>query len=60
MYLFEFQFYLDICPGIKLLDHRATLSFSSLRNSILFFIGAAPAYIPTSRVEGSLFSICYL
>lgn len=25
MYLFELPFYPDICPGIKLLDHRATL-----------------------------------
>ena len=25
LYLFELQFYLDICPGVGLLDHMATL-----------------------------------
>ena len=38
MYLFELQFCLDICPGVGLLDHMATLVLIFGGTSILFSI----------------------
>ena len=32
VYLFKLQFYLDICPGVGLLDPMATLFFSFFKN----------------------------
>ena len=32
MYLFELKFYLDVHPGVGLLDHRETLFFIFLRS----------------------------
>ena len=29
MYIFELEFYPDMCPGVGLLDHVTTLSFCS-------------------------------
>ena len=65
MYLFELQFSLDICLGIVLLDHMATLVLVFKGTSILFFVVAAPVYIPTNSVRRFLFlhtlsSIYYL
>ena len=51
MYLFDLQFCLDICPGMGLLDHMATLFLSLLATSILFSSVAALIYIPTTSVE---------
>ena len=56
MYFFELQFYLDICPGVELLDHMATLFIVFKGTSILFSIVATPIYIPPTVLEGSLFS----
>ena len=60
-----FIFFLDICPGVGLLDHKATLFLGFLTNSILFSILAAPIYIPANSIRGfpflhTLFSIYYL
>ena len=43
-YLFELEFssFLDICPGVWLVDHMATL--------LLVFLVAPPFYIPTNSV----------
>ena len=56
------QFCLDICPGVGLLAHMATLFLFFKGTSILFPIVAAPMYIPTKSVGGFSFplsSICY-
>ena len=37
-----------ICPGVRLLDSIATLSF--LRNPILFSIVATPVYLPINKM----------
>ena len=70
MYLFKFEFFLDTCPGLGLLNHMVTLFSVCWRTSILFSIVAAPVYIPTNGVEefsflllllpSSLFIICRL
>ena len=52
LYLFELQFYLDICPGVGLLDHMATLFLVFWGTSILFSIAAASIYIPTNSIRG--------
>ena len=57
-------FPLDKYLEVELLDHMVVLFLIFLRNSILFFIMAAPIYIPTKSVQGSPFlhiftSICY-
>ena len=49
MYLFKLKFCLDICPGVGLLDHMATL-LNFLRNSILFSIMIALTYIATNSI----------
>ena len=56
MYVFKLDLSLDICPGVGLLDHMATLFLVFKGTSILFSIVAAPIYIPTIRVQGFLFS----
>ena len=62
---FQIMVFPDICPGVGLLDHMASLLLVFLRNSILFSIVAAPIYIPTSSVRmmvlflHTLSSICY-
>ena len=59
MYLFKLEFlsFLDICPGVGLLDHIATLFLVFKLISILFSIVTLPIYIPThSAGWGSLFS----
>ena len=46
MYLFELEFlsFLDICPGVGLLDHMVVLFLVFLRTSMLFSIVAVPIY----------------
>ena len=67
MYLFELEFssFLDICPGVGLLDNKVTLFLVFQGNAILFSIAAAPIYIPTNSVQWfpflhSLSDSCYL
>ena len=55
MYLFELHFYLDTCPRVGLLDHKATLFLVFGGTSILFSTVAAPIFIPTNSVGGFLF-----
>ena len=50
-YPFELQFSLDICPGLWLLDHVATLFWVFWGTSILFSIVAAPIYLPSNSVS---------
>ena len=54
------SFRLDICPGVRLLDHMVNLVLVFWGTSIV----AAPTYIPTNSVGGfpflpTLSSICY-
>ena len=53
MYLFKlvFLFILDIYPGKELMDHMVVLFLDVLGNTILFFIVAAPIYIPNSGAQ---------
>ena len=37
MYLFELEFFPDVCPGVRLLDHLATLFLVFLRNLCTVF-----------------------
>ena len=53
---FQIDLSLDICPGVELLDHMATLFIVFKGTSILFSIVATPIYIPPTVLEGSLFS----
>ena len=48
MCLFKFEFCLDMCPGVKLLDHMATLFLVFKGTSIV----AAPVYITTNSMGG--------
>ena len=48
MYLFKSWFSLDMCPGVGLLNSSVILLLVFWEISILFFIVAAPVYIPTS------------
>ena len=48
----EFLSYLDICPGVGLLDHVVALFLVFKGTSILLSIVAAPIYIPTNSVGG--------
>ena len=62
MCLFELEFCPDICPGVGLLYHMATLLSFYEGNSILFSVVAIPVYIPTNSAGGfpflhTLFSI---
>ena len=48
MYLFElvFCFFLDIHPGVKLLDHMVVLFLGFRGTTILFFKETTSIYIP--------------
>jgi len=48
MCLFKFELCLDMCPGVALLDHMATLFLVFKGASIV----ATPVYIPTNSVGG--------
>ena len=54
VYLFElvFHFFLDIHPGVGLLDHMVVLCLVFWGTSILFFTVAAPICIPTRSAQG--------
>ena len=56
MYLFELEFCLDICPGVRLLDHMVTPSLVFWGNSMLFSTVAISIYIPTNNVGSFPFS----
>ena len=47
-----FLFPLDKYPGVELLDHMVALFLVFSGTSILFFLVAAPIYIPTNSVGG--------
>ena len=44
----NYSFSLDLCPGVELLDHMATLFLVFWGTSIMFSLLAAPIYIPTN------------
>ena len=50
-----FSFSWDKYPGVELLDHVVVLFFVFWGTSVLISIVAAPIYIPTNSVLGSLF-----
>ena len=54
MYLLELEVlsFLDICPGVGLLDPMLVLFLAIQGTSILFSIMAAPTYIPINSVGG--------
>ena len=61
----EFSCFLDICPGMGLLDHMVTLVSVFEEAYMLFPIVAAPIYVPINSERGflsvcSLSSICHL
>ena len=65
MFLFELQClsFQDICPGMELLDHMATLFLVFWGTFLLFSLMAASIHISTSSVGGfptssPVFSIC--
>ena len=65
IHLFELCFSLDICPGVRLLDHIVVLFLVFWGTSVLFSIVVIPIYIPTRNIGGflllhTLFSIYYL
>jgi len=65
LYLFELELFLDICPGVGLLDHIVVLFLVFKETAILLSIGTVPIYIPTNNVGGfpflhTLSSICYV
>ena len=45
-----FSSYLDVCPGVGLLDHMITISRFFWGNFVLFSTVAAPIYISTNSV----------
>ena len=47
---FELYFWLDICPGVRLLDDMVLLLL--ILFSMLFSIVAAPVYIPINSIQG--------
>ena len=54
----------DICPGVELLDHMATLFLVFWGTFLLFSLMAASIYVSTSSVGGfpmssPVFSICF-
>ena len=53
---FELEFCPDICPGMGLLYHMATLFSFYKGNSILFSVVAVPVYIPTNSAGRVPFS----
>ena len=58
MYLFELEFCLNICPGVRLLDPMIILFLGFWGTSIQFSIVTSPTYIPTDSVGGFPFSTC--
>ena len=53
MYLFDLQFYLDICPGVGLLGHMAVLFPVFFKGiSTMFSIVAVLVCIPNNIVRG--------
>ena len=64
MNLFQLWFYLDICPGVGLLDHMVVLYLLLWRTSILFSIVVVPVYIfhqhCTFSTLSPIFVICRL
>ena len=50
--VFWIRVFLDICPGVGLVDHMACLFLVFWGNSILFCIGSTPIYIPTHSFGG--------
>ena len=65
MFLFELQClsFWDMCPGVELLDHMATLFLVFWGTFLLFSLMAASIYISTSSVGGfptssPVYSIC--
>ena len=65
MFLFELQClsFPDICPGVELLDHVATLFLVFWGTFLLFSLMAASMYISTSSIgvfptSSPVFSIC--
>ena len=52
-YLFELVFssFLEVYPGVELLDHIAVLFLVFWESFILFFIVTAPIYIPSNSVR---------
>ena len=56
LYLFEWMFFLDIYPGVGLLDLVVILYLVFWGTSILFSIAVVPIYFPPTMKESSLFS----
>ena len=52
MHLFKLEFCLDICPGVGLLDHMATLFLIFWGSSRVSSIEALPIHVPTNSVGG--------
>jgi len=52
MYLFEWMFCQDTCPGVGLLDHMVVLYLVFRSTSILCSIVVVPVYVPTNNVDG--------
>ena len=52
MYLFEWNFCPDICPGVRLLGHVVVLCLVFWGTSILFSIVVVPVYILTNSEGG--------
>ena len=49
---FKLWFSLDICPGVRLLDHKVALFLLFQEASILFSTVVVLLYIPTNSVGG--------
>ena len=49
------MFFLDIYPGMELLEHMVVLALVFRETSMLFSIVAVPIYIPTNSVREFLF-----
>ena len=56
MYLLQWKFCPDICPGVGIMDHIVVLYLFFWGTSILFSIVVVTLYIPTNGVEGFFFS----
>ena len=57
MYLFEWKFYPDIYPGVRLLNHMIVLYLVFWGTTILLSIVVLPIYIPTSSEGGLMVAI---
>ena len=56
IYLFQWKFCPDVCPGVGLLGHMVVLYSVSWGTSILFSIVVAPIYIPHQQCRRVPFS----